>query len=57
MAEEMAKKQQDLHEAQEFIRRLEEQLKLSQAAKEELEARQNELQVRWCEYFFKIGVY
>ncbi|KAK6633808.1 hypothetical protein RUM44_004415 [Polyplax serrata] len=44
MAEDLAKKQQDLHEAQDFIRRLEEQLKQIQAAKDELEQRQNELQ-------------
>lgn len=31
-------------EAQDTIKKLEEQLKLSQAAKEDLEARQNELQ-------------
>ncbi|KAI5702478.1 hypothetical protein M8J75_000548 [Diaphorina citri] len=42
---EMAKRDQDLMEAQEMIRRLEEQLKQLQAAKEELEARQTELQV------------
>ena len=46
MQEEMEKRQQDLAEAQDIIRRLEEQLKLLQAAKEELEMRQNELQVR-----------
>lgn len=45
MQEEMEKRQQDLADAQDMIRRLEEQLKLLQAAKEELEARQNELQV------------
>jgi hypothetical protein len=45
MQEEMEKRQQDLAEAQDMIRRLEEQLKLLQAAKEELEIRQNELQV------------
>jgi len=44
MSEEMEKRQQDLAEAQDMIRRLEEQLKLLQAAKEELEMRQNELQ-------------
>lgn len=41
---EMAKREQDLADAQEMIRRLEEQLKQLQAAKEDLEARQNELQ-------------
>lgn len=46
LAEDLAKKQQDLHEAQDLIRRLEEQLKQTQAAKEELEQRQNELEVR-----------
>lgn len=40
----MEKRQQDLAEAQDMIRRLVEQLKQLQAAKEELEARQNELQ-------------
>lgn len=44
MAEDLAKRQQDLQDAQDMIRRLEEQLKQLQAAKEELEARQNELQ-------------
>lgn len=44
MQEEMEKRQQDLTEAQDMIRRLEEQLKLLQSAKEELEIRQNELQ-------------
>jgi hypothetical protein len=46
MQEEMEKRQQDLAEAQDMIRRLEEQLKLLQAAKEDLELRQNGLQVR-----------
>uniref|UniRef100_A0A8D8U2N5 Moesin/ezrin/radixin homolog 1 n=1 Tax=Cacopsylla melanoneura TaxID=428564 RepID=A0A8D8U2N5_9HEMI len=41
---EMAKRDQDLMEAQEMIRRLEEQLKQLQAAKDELETRQTELQ-------------
>ncbi|KAL1459573.1 hypothetical protein WDU94_011542 [Cyamophila willieti] len=41
---EMAKRDQDLMEAQDMIRRLEEQLKQLQAAKEELETRQTELQ-------------
>jgi Ezrin/radixin/moesin family. len=57
---EMAKRDQDLMEAQEMIRRLEEQLKQLQAAKEELEARQTELQVRgtvlfreFCIVFFR----
>jgi len=44
MQEEMEKRQQDLTEAQDMIRRLEEQLKMLQAAKEDLELRQNELQ-------------
>lgn len=40
MAEEMDRRQAELNEAQEMIRRLEEQLKQLQAAKEELENRQ-----------------
>lgn len=40
----MERSQANLLEAQEMIRRLEEQLKQLQAAKEELEKRQNELQ-------------
>lgn len=40
MAEEMGRRQAELNEAQEMIRRLEEQLKQLQAAKEELEDRQ-----------------
>lgn len=40
MAEEMDRRQVELNEAQEMIRRLEEHLKQLQAAKEELEDRQ-----------------
>lgn len=40
MAEEMDRRQAELNEAQEMIRRLEEQLRQLQAAKEELEGRQ-----------------
>lgn len=40
MAEEMDRRQAELNEAQEMIRRLEEHLKQLQAAKEELEDRQ-----------------
>ncbi|KYQ58985.1 Moesin/ezrin/radixin like protein 1 [Trachymyrmex zeteki] len=43
MAEEMDRRNAELNEAQEMIRRLEEQLKQLQAAKEELENRQKEL--------------
>lgn len=43
MTEELAKRQKDLVDAFDKIRRLEEQLKIIQAAKEELELRQNEL--------------
>ncbi|XP_018897378.1 moesin/ezrin/radixin homolog 1 isoform X2 [Bemisia tabaci] len=44
MQAEMAKREQDLLDAQDMIKRLEEQLRQLQAAKEELETRQNELQ-------------
>ncbi|XP_063237598.1 moesin/ezrin/radixin homolog 1 isoform X3 [Bacillus rossius redtenbacheri] len=44
MSEEMEKRQQDLNNAQDMIRRLEEQLRQLQAAKDELEERQKELQ-------------
>lgn len=40
MAEEMDRRQAELNDAQEMIRRLEEQLKQLQVAKEELENRQ-----------------
>ncbi|XP_044586317.1 moesin/ezrin/radixin homolog 1 isoform X1 [Cotesia glomerata] len=45
MSEEMDRRQAELNEAQEIIRRLEDQLKQLQAAKEELEDRQKELTV------------
>uniref|UniRef100_A0A1B6KCV7 Moesin/ezrin/radixin homolog 1 n=1 Tax=Graphocephala atropunctata TaxID=36148 RepID=A0A1B6KCV7_9HEMI len=44
MQDDLEKRQHDLEEAKDMIRRLEEQLKQLQAAKEELEQRQNELQ-------------
>lgn len=45
MQEEMESRQKELLGAQDTIRRLEEQLKLMQIAKEELEVKQNELEV------------
>ncbi|CAD6219696.1 GSCOCG00011519001-RA-CDS [Cotesia congregata] len=45
MSEEMDRRQAELNEAQEIIRRLEDQLKQLQVAKEELEDRQKELTV------------
>uniref|UniRef100_A0A1B6EAS9 Moesin/ezrin/radixin homolog 1 n=1 Tax=Clastoptera arizonana TaxID=38151 RepID=A0A1B6EAS9_9HEMI len=44
MQDDLEKRQQDLAEAKDMIRRLEEQLRQLQMAKEELEERQNELQ-------------
>ncbi|KAH8237624.1 hypothetical protein KR038_003338 [Drosophila bunnanda] len=44
MQEEKARSKRDLLEAQEMIRRLEEQLKQLQAAKDELQLHQKELQ-------------
>ncbi|KAL0281032.1 UNVERIFIED_CONTAM: hypothetical protein PYX00_002150 [Menopon gallinae] len=44
MTEDLAKREQDLQNAEDKIRALEEQVKLQQQAREELEARQNELQ-------------
>lgn len=45
MSEEMDRRQAELNEAQEIIRRLEEQLKQLQAAKEELEDRQKVINI------------
>lgn len=50
MAEEMDRRQAELNEAQEMIRRLEEQLKQLQAAKEELENRQKVSHSQVCTF-------